>query len=110
MTHTPKKTASERRKAALAKVESYVCNDRQNTYGDAEDEFPRVAAMMNLLLKQKLSEPLDAFDVCLLHIAVKACRASANRNHADSWHDLAGYAACASGILEGQTEQKEGKL
>ena len=40
-------TGTELRREALHQVESCVCQDRQNTYGDAEDNFADIAAIAN---------------------------------------------------------------
>lgn len=95
---------NDRRREALAEVENCVCRDRNNTYGDAEDEFGRVATVWSTLFKTELKPE----DVALALAALKIVRASSNRGHRDNWIDMAGYAVCGAGIMAAKvTTEKE---
>jgi hypothetical protein len=98
---------SIRRKEALQIVESYVCRNRQDAYGDAEDNFADIAAMMNIRFQRKLAKDtkFTALDVASIMVIVKECRKIQSPEYADNWHDQAGYAICGSGIISGQIKK-----
>lgn len=87
-----------RRREVLREVERCVCQDRQASYGDAEDNFANIASVANVVLKRKLKVPLDPLDVALFMASLKLVRAGHNPQ-LDSLVDLAGYAVCGGGIL-----------
>jgi Domain of unknown function (DUF6378) len=93
---------TELRRAALKDVEACVCKDRQNSYGDAEQNFENIATFWNIQLQSKLSKPINALDVAYLMISVKLARAANSPTHRDNAIDAAGYAICAAGILDGK--------
>jgi hypothetical protein len=93
-------TGTDLRREALAEVEKCVCADRQNTYGDAEENFANIATLVNVFLGKKLKEPLDRLDVAMLSICIKMARCSNTPRHLDHWIDIAGYAACGAGIIK----------
>jgi hypothetical protein len=103
-TETP--TGTDLRRAALKDVESCVCKDRQNSYGDAEDNFRNIASIANVILAKRLSSPLDEIDVANLMIAVKLARAATTPSYRDNQIDIAGYAVCAVGILDRSAQSK----
>jgi nucleoside 2-deoxyribosyltransferase len=96
----PLVSGTELRKEVLADVAKCVCADRQNTYGDAEDNFAAIADVCNIVLKRKLKESLSSIDVAAIMLAVKLCRMATSPEHADNWIDAAGYAVCGAGILK----------
>ena len=93
-------TASERRKRVLEEVASCVCKDRMNTYGDAENNFADIAAILTIVLGKKLKTALVAQDVALMLSCVKVGRLMTSPEHRDNWVDLAGYAVCGCGIVD----------
>jgi hypothetical protein len=95
-------TGTDRRRAILQQVESCVCRDRQNSYGDAEDNFTRIAALWNIQFGHKLKEPLSSKDVALAMIHVKCARAITSPGHLDNAVDGAGYFVCLGGIIENE--------
>lgn len=99
------KTPSQRRKAILAQVEQCVCADRQNSYGDAEDNFENIAVFWNVYLQKKLDVHIQAEDVAALMSLVKVARMIQSPVHMDNWIDLAGYATCGAGIIAGKVER-----
>lgn len=101
----PTRTGTDRRKDILSTVTKCVCNDRQNTYGDAEDNFSNIATIANVLLGKKLLKPLDALDVAMISAAIKMARLSSSPRHLDNWVDLAGYATCGGGIVLSESEK-----
>lgn len=93
-------TGNERRSAVLDTVKSAVCRDRQNSYGDAEDNFQNIADYWNLWLKQRgFTVALNPLDVAMMSLLLKTARASANLQYSDNWVDAAGYAVCGAGIV-----------
>ena len=101
---TPPKTGTELRREALKMVEDCVCKNRQNTYGDAEDNFADIAAIANIVLKGHLSKPLDALAVALFSVCIKLARAGASPRHLDNLIDGSGYFTCGAGIVLRETE------
>lgn len=93
-------TGTELRSKALTEVRGCVCRDRQNTYGDAEDNFADIAKFANVMLRRKLSTDLDPTDVALFSLCIKMARLSTSPEHRDNWIDTAGYSVCGAGILE----------
>lgn len=94
------KTGTDRRSAILDQVRACVCRDRQNTYGDAEDNFADIAALATIVLGAKLKEPLESVDVASFSACIKLARIKTSPEHIDNWIDLAGYAVCGGGIVE----------
>lgn len=101
----PPKTGTELRREALKMVEDCVCKNRQNTYGDAEDNFADIAVMANIVLKGHLSKPLDALAVALFSVCIKLARAGASPRHLDNLIDGSGYFTCGAGIVLREKEK-----
>lgn len=80
------------REAVLETASSLINGDRADQYGDALDTHERIAGMWSWLLGEREVE-LEAHDVALMMICVKLVRAIKNPQYADSWTDIAGYAA-----------------
>ena len=98
-------TGNERRSKVLDTVRAAVCRDRQNSYGDAEDNFQNIADYWNLWLKQRgFTAVLTSLDVAMMSALLKTARASANLTYSDNWVDLAGYAVCGAGIVAAGNE------
>jgi hypothetical protein len=98
----PSPTGTDLRREALREVESCVCRDRQNTYGDAEDNFAHIAAIANVVLGDKLTAPLTPLDVASFSACIKLARIRSSPLHEDNWRDLGGYAVCGQGIIKRQ--------
>lgn len=94
------KSGSDIRRELLRDVEACVCRDRQNTYGDAEDNFADIAKIASVVLAPKLSKHLTAEDVALFSACIKLARLKTSPDHLDNWIDLAGYAVCGGGIVK----------
>lgn len=100
------KTGTEIRKELLAEVEKCVCKDRQNTYGDAEDNFADIAKIASVVLAPALKRDLTAAEVALFSAAIKMARLKTSPEHLDNWIDLAGYAVCGAGIIKRASEKR----
>jgi hypothetical protein len=64
-------------------------SDRGSAYGDASENFQRIADMWGIILRENVTVK----EVALCMAAVKMARLMETPDHADSWVDLAGYAA-----------------
>jgi hypothetical protein len=82
------------RKACLDAAAACVLQDRANAYGGPEDSFALIAALWATILHRKVT----VSEVALCLSALKMARLIVNPAHADSWVDLAGYAACGAEV------------
>lgn len=96
----PPITGTDRRRAVLQQVADCVCRDRQNTYGDAEDNFADIAALANIMFRDKLKEPFTPLDVATFSLCIKMARIRTSPHHIDNWIDAAGYGVCGAGIVK----------
>lgn len=67
-----------------------VTVDRAATHGDAERSVGQIAAVWSA----RLGVTITPAQVCIMMVDLKCARAWSNPDHADSWVDMAGYAAC----------------
>ena len=82
------------RAAILSTATQAVTVDRAATHGDAERNFASIGAIWSA----RLGVPITAAQVAIMLVDLKTCRAWGNPGHADSWVDIAGYAACGGEI------------
>lgn len=80
----------------LSAAASAVNGDRRAAYGEAKDNFDRIAQMWTILVGDSWN--FTATDVALFMAAVKLSRLYESPDHLDSWVDLAGYAALGGEI------------
>ena len=78
----------------LADANCAITQDRAKTYGAAEDNFSAIADAWAWWL----GADVTAHDVGMMMMLFKAARIRSNPAHADSYVDLAGYAALAGEI------------
>lgn len=75
-----------------------VCEDRNQSYGEPEDNFCRIARLWEAYLRH----PVSALDVANMMILFKVARVKGGNLEGtytvDSWVDIAGYAACGGEI------------
>lgn len=81
------------RAGILAEAEVLINGDRALQYGDALDTHERIAELWGAVLGPKQAYEITPTDVALMMICVKIIRATRTPNKADSWIDIAGYAA-----------------
>lgn len=93
------------RKEILEAAERCVCQDRQDQYGNPEDNFAMIAAMWNIYLGVT---GIDAKDVSMMMSLLKIARAKNGSGHVDNYVDLAGYAACG-GELQARVDEEAAK-
>lgn len=97
------------RKECLEKARGIVTGAR---YGTPENNFGIIAEMWNAYIKAKatycvnknIPAKLDSHDVAAMMAQLKIARIGSGTASADSWIDLAGYAACG---CELETEEPE---
>lgn len=91
----------------LHAAEKCVCGQREQDYGTPEDNFETIAelweAYLNKACTRGVNVRVEAKDVAVMMALLKIARIAAGGGKADSWIDLAGYAACGA-ECEGVTE------
>jgi len=90
------------RSVLLSLAANAINGDRAKDYGDAHENFSRIAAGWSVILE---SAPEDISDlrpgrVALMMCWLKMCRLMNRLGHQDSWVDLAGYAALGGEIAD----------
>ena len=86
------------RKECLDAAAQCVLQDRASQYGKVENNFEQIAD----LWEAYLHAPISALDVAMMMSLLKIARAKANPAHADSFVDIAGYAACGAECASGK--------
>lgn len=85
----------------LHAAEKCVCGQRETDYGTPEDNFKTIAELWKTYLRRACVDEaggvyIDANDVAMMMTLLKIARIAAGGGKADSWIDLAGYAACGA--------------
>lgn len=89
------------RAKVLSAADKAVNGTRDVAYGQPEDNFQRIVRLMNAHLQNRFGEAaneLNAADIAMFLIMVKAGRLGGNQSHLDSYIDIAGYAACGAEV------------
>jgi hypothetical protein len=87
------------RKKILQKVETIICDERQDAYGDPEESFERIAKYWSTYL----NTPITPLQVSNMMILLKIARTQGQIGKLDNYLDAAGYAVI-SGFLLIQSE------
>ena len=83
----------------LKAAERCVCTDRNQQYGEPEDNFRTISMLWSVYLCARgMEHPLSAADVGAMMALFKLGRIATGCDKADNFIDLAGYAACAGEI------------
>lgn len=83
----------------LKAAERCVCTDRNQQYGEPEDNFRTISMLWSVYLCARgMEQPLGAADVGAMMALFKLGRIATGGDKADNFIDLAGYAACAGEI------------
>lgn len=82
----------------LETANQYITKDRATTHGDAEDSFAQIAAVWTWWLNERLTAPIDAYDVAQMMSLFKKARAKGNPTNSENAIDDAGYTAIAGEI------------
>lgn len=78
----------------LEKAKDIVSGQREQDYGSPEDSFASIARLWTAYR----GVDFDAVDVAMMMALLKIARISSGHATADSFVDLAGYAACGGEI------------
>lgn len=89
------------RKETLETAIKCVCGERQDQYGTPENNFATIAGLWTVYL----NHPVTASDVAMMMALLKIARIKTGTATADSFVDLAGYAACGAEICHGETKE-----
>ena len=89
----------------IKQVEELVSVSRAKAHGDASETHDCVACIVNVLLRKKLSDLLNAEDIYVILIALKLVRDSQNPDNIDNAIDTSGYS-----VLWTQEKAKRGGL
>ena len=86
---------SEPKQSILKEAHEIIYGDREKTYGHPSKNLQAIARMWNEYLKAlpKDLANLNAKDVAVMMILLKAARLANDPSHRDSVVDIAGYAA-----------------
>ncbi len=88
-----------KRAEILHAAERCVCTDRNQQYGEPEDNFRTISMLWSVYLCARgMEQPLGAADVGAMMALFKLGRIATGGDKADNFIDLAGYAACAGEI------------
>lgn len=96
------------REDILDSAKNCVCNDRNGQYGEPEDNFAVIANFWQDYLYAATGEriTITAADVASMMVLFKVARIATSTGNisADSFIDIAGYAACGGEIMTGGVE------
>ena len=92
------------RKMCLNDAVKCICSDRNNQYGEPEDNFRIIADYWTTYLKDK--KEVTAQDVANMMILFKIGRLTVTNGTYDTYVDIAGYAGCGAEILGNNTDEK----
>lgn len=91
------------REEILTIAKEIICRDRNEQYGEPEDNFSIIAEYWSAYLngKYRTGTPISSEDVANMMSLFKLGRITTSKNHkVDNYVDLAGYAACAAECVE----------
>ena len=88
------------REYILREAARIVCGDRNEQYGEPEDSFRAIAEFWETYVREKCVTPgadvcIRSADVALMMVLLKVARTFGGKK-ADTYIDIAGYAACAA--------------
>lgn len=84
------------REDVLQTASSLISGDRDETYGSPAESFDRIAAIWSALLGVVVAPA----QVAMMLAGMKLARLAKTPAHADSWVDLAGYAALGGEVVQ----------
>lgn len=86
------------RNEVLTVAAELIGGDRHEDYGDAYDNHMRIANIWSVILQQEINPETVA--LCML--GVKVARLVNDMSKADSWIDIAGYAALGAEMVDAE--------
>lgn len=93
------------RKQILKQAMNIVCKDRESDYGSPENNFATIARLWSAYCV-KFNVVFTVQDVAAMMILMKCARLAANSDKADTWVDIAGYAACGGSLCKESTDDE----
>lgn len=88
-------------KSVALEAHGLIHGARRKQYGPVEVSFQRIATLANVMLDDKLSDPLTPGDVAKFMLCVKMAR-ERGQHHRDNCVDLCGYADLLQQLAEKQ--------
>lgn len=92
------------RRKCLEQAIKIICSDRNDSYGNPEDNFHTMAEFTTDYLHARDLLPKDKYltdeDAAVISILFKIARRASGRYKEDTYIDIAGYAACAMEVGE----------
>jgi hypothetical protein len=101
-TATAEATAPDPAALLLEQAHKIVTGARRQAYGTPEDNFACIAGLWETYLRRRMQVlriqdvRINAADVSAMMVLMKSARLAETQDHADSWRDTAGYAACGA--------------
>lgn len=97
-----------KREEVLREAKRIITTDRNNAYGEPEDNFSTIAALWETYIKTRCvgvvsGVAIFAEDVAVLMALLKIARIASGREHSDNWIDAIGYMACGGEIAGEET-------
>jgi hypothetical protein len=89
-------SATNLRAEILNDAASIVNGNRNEQYGEPENNFADIAKLWSAYLGEELAHPLTASDVAMMMLLLKIVRVRNGEYKKDNYIDIAGYAACAA--------------
>ena len=89
------------REEILEKSKTIICNDRNDQYGEPEDNFELIAKYWSIYLG---FEGITASDVAIMMALFKIARMSGKNYKEDTYIDSIGYLACGAEIEHNKGE------
>ena len=91
-----------KRDEVLATAEKYINGQRAEDYGDAYENFSRIAEGWNIIIRKAMTTNgyVTPQHVALMMDWVKTARLLNNIRHDDSWIDKCGYSALGGEFTE----------
>jgi len=103
LTFYDRSSPGTKRKEVLDTAQSLIDGDRAAAYGDALENHQRIAAGWSVILGKEVKPHQAA--LCMAW--VKIARLVVSEDHADSYVDLAAYAALAAEIQQRDSEERK---
>lgn len=85
-------TEATEREKLLDEAKRIVCGERDQQYGNPEDNFEKISKFWSYYLIY----PVSKRDVAMMMVLLKVARESSGEEKHDNLVDIAGYAACAA--------------
>lgn len=79
--------------SVLAEAEKIIYGDREKTYGHPSKNLEAIADMWTAYIRTRGTPELNAKDVAVMMVLLKAARLGNDQGHRDSVVDICGYAA-----------------